>query len=113
MFLHLSVSHSVHRFEGGCGKGVCIAWVCVWRGRDVHGRGTCVAEGVYGGEGCWDACMAGGVEMGGGIRAGGAATEVGGTHPAGMHSCCLRQHIIQTVYCVNSSGLGFSEKFAA
>ena len=43
MFLHLSVSHSVH---GGDvhGRGACMAGVCVWQW-GVHGIGACVAGG--------------------------------------------------------------------
>ena len=52
----------------------------VWKG-GVHGRGHA----------WWGACMAGGV-CGRGwcvCVAGETATAVGGTHPAGMHSCFL------------------------
>ena len=40
MFLHLSVSHSVH---GRGVKGVCIGRGCAWQG-DVHGRGLHAGE---------------------------------------------------------------------
>ena len=44
-------------------------------------RGMCMAKGhVWQGEG---ACLAGG------MRAGETATEVGVTHPTGMHSCLV------------------------
>ena len=38
MFLHVSVSHSVHR-------GPCVAGECVWPW-GMHGRGACMAGGV-------------------------------------------------------------------
>ena len=79
MFLHLSVSHSVH-MGGACvvgwpaWQGVCVAGGHVWQG--VHGRGG------------W--CMEGGhVWQGGGVRAGDTATEAGGMHPTKMHFCSL------------------------
>ena len=59
------VSHSVHR-----GGGHAWQWVCMARG--IHGR-----EGMAGGM-----CVAG--EM---------ATAVDGTHPTGMHSCCILSSI--------------------
>ena len=45
--------------------------------RSVHGRG-CAWQGT---------CVAGGGMRGGGVWAGEMATEAGGTHPTGMHSC--------------------------
>ena len=51
-----------------------------WQG-DMHdGRGPCVAEGR-------GACVAEGFMHGGGMCEGETATEVGGTHPTGIHSC--------------------------
>ena len=56
--------------------------MCVARG---HGwQGACMAEGEMHGRGAC-VCVCGG---GGGVmRAGETATEAGGTHPTGMHSC--------------------------
>ena len=63
MFLHLSVSHPVHR--GACEQGrVCMAG-------SVHGRGhlwqrACMAGGLHDGECAWQGvCMVGGVHGGG------------------------------------------------
>ena len=55
MFLHLTVSHSVH-------------------------RAACMVEG---------ACVVGGHAWQGACMAGEMATEAGGVHPTGMHSCLL------------------------
>ena len=68
MFLHLSISHSVHAWQGGaymgggmhgrgqgwgvCGRGVCMAGGHVWRG--CTWQGACMAGGVCG----RGACMA-------------------------------------------------------
>ena len=88
MFLHLSVSHSVHRGGGMCGRGACVAgglfmvgghaWqggMCcggmhggraymavghAWQG-GVHGRGHEWLGSVHG----RGACMAGGMHGGG------------------------------------------------
>ena len=50
------------------GRGTCmVEGVCMARAGDVHGRGVYMA---------WGACVAG--EM---------ATAVDGVHPTGMHSC--------------------------
>ena len=50
MFLHLSVSHSVHRgacVAGGmCGGGACV--VGGMHSRGMHGRGACMAGGMCG-----------------------------------------------------------------
>ena len=61
-----------HAWQGGhvWGMGTCMA------------RGACVVEGVRGKRGGMH-----GRELGGGMRAGKTATEAGGTHLAGMHSC--------------------------
>ena len=63
MFLHLSVSHSVH-IEGVCGRGVRM-----WQGVRIW-QGACVSEGMHG-RGCaWQgACMAGGMLGRGAIMA--------------------------------------------
>ena len=48
MFLHLSVSHSVHR-GGMCGRGVCVV------GGGVHGWRACMAGGhVWWGHAWWE-----------------------------------------------------------
>ena len=89
MFLHLSVSHSVHRggraWQGGMhGRGACVAG-------GVHGVGACVAEGA-----CMvGACMAEGACMAGGMHAMDTPPTprdmvsqcAGDMHPTGMHSC--------------------------
>ena len=68
MFLHLSVI----LFTGGGMHGE--GWRHAWqRG------GACMLQGGVCGEGAYMA--------GGGMRAGERATEAGGTHPTGMHSC--------------------------
>ena len=92
MFLHLSVSHSVHR--GACvaggvhGRGqlwrggVCDQGVCVWPG-GMHGWG-CALRGA-----CMvGTCMTGDMRGRGVCVAGETATATGGKHPTGMHSCC-------------------------
>ena len=78
------------------GKGACMGVVC--------GRGACMARGVCSGGGsiyvvgC--VCVAGGMHGGvcvwwwervwqGDVCVGETATEAGGTHPIGMHSCYL------------------------
>ena len=56
---------------------------------------TPVCDSVHGGWHAWQrrgACVAGGMHGKGhmwqeGVHAGEMATEVGGTHPTGMHSC--------------------------
>ena len=85
MFSQACVKNSVHR--RGAGERV---WACVaggmWWGACVAGRhawqgmgGVCV-QGV---------CLAGGVWQGGHACARETATAEDGTHPTGMHSCCL------------------------
>ena len=62
----------------------------VWQG--VYGGGHVWQGGMHGRT--WEVCVAGGVLGRGGV-AGGAcvaretATAEDGTHPTGMHSCCL------------------------
>ena len=79
-----------HAWQGcmcgmGCAWGVCMAGGHAWcgcmaggmHGGGMHGRGACVAGDVHG-RGCvWQGVM----------QAGEMATEAGGTHPTGMHSC--------------------------
>ena len=103
MFLHLSVSHSVHRgvcmaevFVAGRGhvwqgghawQGACMAGDMRGRGhvcqRGIHGRGACMAEGVCVVGHAWSgACVvvAGccrGAHVAGGMPAGETATEAG------------------------------------
>ena len=85
MFLHLSVSHSVH--SGACtvGAGYACLGACVPRGMCGKGgfvwqNGVCMAKG--------DECGKGGMRReGGACVAGEAATAVDGMHPTGMHSC--------------------------
>ena len=64
MFLHLSVSHSVHR--GG---------VCVWADTPPHPRQTPVSHSVHRGVS--------------GQTLPETATAADGTYPSGMHSCFL------------------------
>ena len=64
--------------------GVCEARGHAWQG-DMHGRGVCVAGGYAWGHAWQGACMVGR----GGMCAGETVTEVGGTHPTGMHSCSI------------------------
>ena len=78
MFSQVCIIPSVHR-DGGCGEGGHAwqrwhAWLGGMHSRGMHGRGPCMVGG----------CMAKG---GGGMHAGKTATEVGGMHPTGMHSC--------------------------
>ena len=54
----------------------------------VHGRGACVPRGV---------CVAGGHAWWGVCVAGETASEAGGTHPTGMHSCLLQ--FVKTAPC--------------
>ena len=54
MFLHLSVSPSVHR--GGVGACMAEGRGCAWGDEWVRGLGACVAGGVHG----RGVCMAGG-----------------------------------------------------
>ena len=130
MFLHLSVSNSVHGGMHGRGSvrgkggkhgwgwhawwrgvhgGACMAGACVAGGAYVvvglHGAvlrvcmaGACVAGGICGGWPAWS-CVEGvygrghawqralGCVHGRGMHARETATEEGGTHPTGMHSC--------------------------
>ena len=71
MFLQVSVcpGGGMHGRGGMCGRGC--AW---WLGH----VGACMGEG---------ACMVGGACVAGGVHAGETATDAGGTHPTGMHSC--------------------------
>ena len=72
------------------------------RGRGCVLQGACIAGGVHGrGHAwCWGTCVAVG-DGGGGwvVRAEEAATEAGGTHPTGMHTCNLM------FYCFDRSSL--------
>ena len=65
-----------------CGK-VGHAWQGGW---GVHGKGACLAAGVHARGHAWHGGCA---WQGGSIRAGEMATEAGGTHPIGMHSCLV------------------------
>ena len=93
MFLHLSVSHSVHK-----GAGVCAIPACI-----VGGILACLAAGLQGGgpgpggggwsrEGLlWGVCSQGVCSWGGAWwRPPWTATAAGGTHATGMHSCCSK-----------------------
>ena len=66
-----------HVWQGVCRVGsihsrrACISGGLHGRGRGIRGR-----EGMHGKGGMWGAYMAGET-----------ATEAGGTHPTGMHSC--------------------------
>ena len=98
MFLHLSVSHSVHRGGGRAWQeGMHGGWACMVGGvrsrGGMCGRGACMVGGVCGRG--W-ACMAGGACVVGGVHAMHAPSHTlrdtvgqcaGGTHPTGMHSC--------------------------
>ena len=102
MFLHVSVSHSVHR-EGGA-IPACIADgipACLAAGGAIP---ACIADDIpaclaVGGV-CSRVCLlqGGGAWSWGGLLPGGCgdpprkqtATVVDGTHPTGMHSCFLR-----------------------
>ena len=78
MFLHVSVSHSVHRGAGGCLlRGVPgFGGVWSWGGYLVPGPGGAWSRGMPGPRGTlW--------------RPPGMATAVGSTHPTGMHSCSV------------------------
>ena len=92
MFLHLSVNHSVHGGGVVCdgGKhGRGCAWQGVVCGRGLYVAGGCMWQGTCVGGHAWQ----GGVWWGGGMRgkgtvcAGETATEAGGMHPTGKHSC--------------------------
>ena len=48
----------------------------------MHGEGHVWQEGMHG-----SGCVVRGHAWQGDMRAGETATEAGGTHPAGMHSC--------------------------
>ena len=95
MFLHLSVSHSVHR-GGACVAGG-YAWQGVMCGRGGHAcRGVCVAGGVHGrGRGMHGrrgVCVAGGVCVVGGICGGGVCMA------GGMYATHIPRHYeIQSV----------------
>ena len=55
---------------------------------DMYGGGSVHGEGA-----CMGVCMVG-VCVEGGMHAGETATEAGGTHPTGMHSCLMSNNII-------------------
>ena len=87
MFLHLSVSHSVH----GGGGVVCLVPVgCLVPEGVCSGGVPAPGEGGSAPGGC---LVLGGVPGGDPL---GTATAAGGTHPTGMHSClqyfCTRLH---------------------
>ena len=104
-FLHLSVSHSVHRGDmggkGGMhGSGACMVWgMCgrghAWRG-GMHDWG-CMAGGMCGRGHAWQGGMHGrGHVWQGACMAGHTCPPAdttrysqwaGGTHSTGMHSC--------------------------
>ena len=76
-----------------CSRGACVAGGCMAEGVCVRGREGYVWQG---------ACMAGG---GGWVHAGETATEAGGTHLIGMHSCLqlvLRTNITRNSICKGS-----------
>ena len=86
MFLHLSVSHSVHRVWGVC-LSACwdiTPWADTLLGRHPPWADTPWADPprqtTPRPSACWDTqCpVHAGIDM---------ATAVGGTHPTGMHSC--------------------------
>ena len=83
MFLHVSVSHSVHggawMLGGhGCWRGVCGRGACVPRGRHAwHGRWVCVDGGMH-------------VWMGGGMHGQDGCVVRGGACMAGGHACHAR-----------------------
>ena len=95
MFLHLSVSHSVHRGAGVAGgvHGGCAWWwgacvvggvlvgVCAWQGACMAGR-ACVAGGMHGG----GTCMAAGCVWQGSMCGRGHAWW------GGMHATHAPQH---------------------
>ena len=58
------------------GGGACTVVGCVWQG-GMHGGG------VHGRGHAWQ-----GVVHGQGVHGRGVCMAVGGTHPAGIHSCC-------------------------
>ena len=63
----------------------------------VHGKGG-VWEGVCGRGHVWQGGMCGvGVHGRGGMRAGEMATEAGGTHPTGIHSCLVLNSILSSL----------------
>ena len=82
IFLHVSVSHSVHRGGGGCVPGVGVGYV-PWGGHAWLGRGVCVAGG--------HACLGRGACVPymppPGLIQDTVGQWAGGTYPTGMHSC--------------------------
>ena len=79
MFLHLSVSYSVH-------TGTCV-WQDVCDGGVCNARGMCIVGAMRGRQGM---CGSGACVVGD-EHAGETATEAGGTHPTGM---CLAGAVV-------------------
>ena len=79
----------VKGWQGGmCGRGH-MWWGGLWQG-GVYGRG-CAWQGVCTAGVCvWQEGMC---DTEGGMCAGETATEGGGTHPTGMHSCSKGNYI--------------------
>ena len=71
----------------------CMVVGCVWQ-VGMHGggcawQGACMARGVCGRKACMaGACAWQGVVHGQGVHGRRVCMAVGGTHPAGIHSCC-------------------------
>ena len=104
-----------------CPQRACMAGTGMFGGEGhawqegMHGRKACTVRGVHDGGHAWQGvCMAGGVHgrghvwHGGGVCGRGVcaeemATEVGGTHPTGMHSCWnLHDVVLGFRHCENT-----------
>ena len=83
IFSQACIIPSVHS-----GGGLCGEVGCVWQRGGICGKGACMAKGGMHGRGhVWWGHVCQGVCAGGGMCAEEMATEVGGIHPTGMHSC--------------------------
>ena len=85
-----------------CGKVLFLHQSMILFTGVVHGGEACIAGGMRGGVVCaWQrAYMAGSMCVGGGGCAGEMATDAGGTHPTGMHSCPRSLHfVVHCFYC--------------
>ena len=113
MFLHLSVSHSVHRgwhvwwgvcvAGGGCGRGTCVAGGHAWQG-GMCGRGCEWQGGMCGREG---ACMAGGMHgrgcMAGGMRGRGGACVADTTRYGSAYASYWNAFLFIDMFVINET----------